>query len=207
MGETPQFYHFYCIYRRSQEKAVEVFAPKKGILTDFLSEDWNLKNIDFKPYNDKSGRTLYPYQEEAVKFLTSRKKGILASEMGSGKTLAAIIAALEDKYEKYLDEAKAFESDRAYDYEKYVDDEKSLIDGIRYDVETAYQKSRDDEKDRQWQSEFDYRALRDAISDEQWQTKADTDRYNVVARLIQSVYNKSNIGVNIDRIMRILGLE
>lgn len=112
-----------------------------------------------------------------------------------------------DNYEKYLDEAKAFESDRAYDYEKYVDDEKSLIDGIRYDVETAYQKSRDDEKDRQWQSEFDYRALRDAISDEQWQTKADTDRYNVVARLIQSVYNKSNIGVNIDRIMRILGLE
>lgn len=102
MGETSQFYHFYCIYRRSQEKAVEVFAPKRAILTDFLSEDWNLKKIDFKPYNERSGRTLYPYQEEAVKFLTSRKKGILASEMGSGKTLAAIIAALEDKYQKIL---------------------------------------------------------------------------------------------------------
>ena len=51
MGETNQFYHFYCIYRRSQEKAVEVFAPKRAILTDFLSEDWNLKEIDFKPYN------------------------------------------------------------------------------------------------------------------------------------------------------------
>ena len=102
MGETSQFYHFYCIYRRSQEKAVELFAPKKAILTDFLSEDWNLKKIDFKPYNERSGRVLYPYQEEAVKFLTSRKKGILASEMGSGKTLAAIVAALEDKYEKIL---------------------------------------------------------------------------------------------------------
>lgn len=102
MGETNLFYHFYCIYRRSQEKAVEVFAPKKAILTDFLSEDWNLKEIDFKPYNERSGRILYPYQEEAVKFLTSRKKGILASEMGSGKTLAAIIAALEDKYQKIL---------------------------------------------------------------------------------------------------------
>ena len=102
MGETNLFYHFYCIYRRSQEKAVEVFAPKRAILTDFLSEDWNLKEIDFKPYNERSGRTLYPYQEEAVKFLTSRKKGILASEMGSGKTLAAIIAALEDKYQKIL---------------------------------------------------------------------------------------------------------
>lgn len=102
MGETSQFYHFYCIYRRSQEKAVELFAPKKAILTDFLSEDWNLKQIDFKSYNERSGRVLYPYQEEAVKFLTSRKKGILASEMGSGKTLAAIVAALEDKYEKIL---------------------------------------------------------------------------------------------------------
>ena len=102
MGETSQFYHFYCIYRRSQEKAVELFAPKKAILTDFLSEDWNLKQINFKPYNERSGRVLYPYQEEAVKFLTSRKKGILASEMGSGKTLAAIVAALEDKYEKIL---------------------------------------------------------------------------------------------------------
>lgn len=102
MGETSQFYHFYCIYRRSQEKAVEVFAPKRAILTDFLSDDWSLKEIDFKPYNERSGRTLYPYQEEAVKFLTSRKKGILASEMGSGKTLAAIIAALEDKYQKIL---------------------------------------------------------------------------------------------------------
>jgi len=97
MGETNLFYHFYCIYRRSQEKAVEVFAPKRAILTDFLSEDWSLKEIDFKLYNERSGRTLYPYQEEAVKFLTSRKKGNLAS-----KTLAAIIAALEDKYQKIL---------------------------------------------------------------------------------------------------------
>ena len=34
LGETSRFYHFYCIYRKSQEKAVELFAPKKGILTD-----------------------------------------------------------------------------------------------------------------------------------------------------------------------------
>ena len=89
MGETNQFYHFYCVYRRSQEKAVEVFAPKKGILTDFLCEDWNLKEIDFKPYNELLGFNLYPHQEEAVKFLTSKKKAILASDMGFGKTIGS----------------------------------------------------------------------------------------------------------------------
>lgn len=102
IGETEGFFHAFCIYRRSQDKAVEVFLPKKAVLTDFRLEDWTKKEIDFEPYNKRSGRTLYPYQEEAVKFLTSRKKCILASDMGSGKTLAAIVAALEDKYSKIL---------------------------------------------------------------------------------------------------------
>lgn len=102
LGETNAFYHFYCIYRRSQEKAVEVFAPKKGILTDFLSEPWEYKEIDFKPYNERSRRILYPHQEEAVKFLTNKKKAILADTMGLGKSTAAIVSALEDKYEKVL---------------------------------------------------------------------------------------------------------
>ena len=102
LGEMNGMYHFYCIYRKSQERAIELFAPKKGILTDFLSEDWSLKEIDFKPYNDKLGFNLYPHQEEAVKFLTSKKKAILADVMGFGKTYSAIVSALEDKYEKVL---------------------------------------------------------------------------------------------------------
>lgn len=102
LGETSTMYHFYCIYRRSQEKAVEVFAPKKGILTDFLSEDWNSKNIDFKPYNERLGFNLYPHQEEAVKFLTSKKKAILAHDMGLGKSISAIVSALEGNFEHVL---------------------------------------------------------------------------------------------------------
>ena len=102
LGEKDNLYHFYCIYRRSQEKAMELFAPKRAILTDFLSEDWTLKEIDFRPYNERLGFNLYPHQEEAVKFLTSRKKAILADVMGFGKTLSAIVSALEDKYEKIL---------------------------------------------------------------------------------------------------------
>ena len=102
LGETDYIYHFFCIYRRSQEKAMEVFVPKDAILTDFLSEDWTLKEIDFKSYNERSGRCLYPHQEEAVKFLTAKKKAILADVMGFGKTTSAIVAALEDKFQKVL---------------------------------------------------------------------------------------------------------
>ena len=102
LGETATAYHFYCIYRRSQKRAMEMFASKKGILTDFLSEPWENKQIDFSPYNERSGRVLYPHQEDAVKFLTSKKKAILADVMGFGKTTSAIVAALEDKYQKVL---------------------------------------------------------------------------------------------------------
>ena len=102
LGETDYIYHFFCIYRRSQEKAMEVFVPKDAILTDFLSEPWQDKLIDFNVYNERSGRCLYPHQEEAVKFLTTKKKAILADVMGFGKTTSAIVAALEDKYQKVL---------------------------------------------------------------------------------------------------------
>lgn len=101
-GETDKVLHFFCIYRRSQEKAIELFAPKRAILTDFLSEPWENKLIDFNVYNERSGRCLYPHQEDAVKFLTSKKKAILADSPGFGKTASAIVAALEDRYQKVL---------------------------------------------------------------------------------------------------------
>ena len=102
LGETDYIYHFFCIYRKSQEKAMEVFVPKDAILTDFLSEPWENKLIDFNAYNERSGRCLYPHQEDAVKFLTTKKKAILADVMGFGKTTSAIVAALEDKFQKVL---------------------------------------------------------------------------------------------------------
>ena len=102
LGETDHIYHFFFIYRRSQEKAIEIFAPKRAILTDFLSEPWENKLIDFNVYNERSGRYLYPHQEDAVKFLTTRKKAILADVMGLGKSVSAIVSALEDNYKKVL---------------------------------------------------------------------------------------------------------
>jgi SNF2 family DNA or RNA helicase len=101
LGETDTMYHFYCIYRRSQEKAVEIFAPKNAILTDFLMEDYHNLDIDFTKYNTDK-RTVMPHQVEAVKFMLSRKRCIIADEMGSGKTFSAILAALEGKFKHIL---------------------------------------------------------------------------------------------------------
>lgn len=85
LGETEHQYIFYAKYRRSQENGTMLIAPKKGILTNFLIEDYNNLEIDFTPYEEKSGIKLYEHQKEAVKFLISRKKAILALDMGSGK--------------------------------------------------------------------------------------------------------------------------
>lgn len=102
IGETKTFYHVYFRYRKSQEKMELKLVPKSAVLTALFVEDFANKVIDFTPYNEKSGMILQPHQEMSVKFLTTRKKGILALEMGLGKSLAAIVAALEDKYQKVL---------------------------------------------------------------------------------------------------------
>lgn len=101
LGETDTMYHFYCIYRRSQDKAIEVFAPKKGILTNFLMEDYHNHPFNVEKYvTDK--RTPLPHQIDAAKFMLSRKKCIIADEMGSGKSYSAILAALEGGFEHIL---------------------------------------------------------------------------------------------------------
>ena len=101
LGETETTYHFYCIYRRSQEKAVEMFVSKKAILTDFLIDDYHNYEFDASKYTN-SGRTPLPHQIDAVKFLLSRKKCIIADDMGSGKSFSAILAALEGNFEHVL---------------------------------------------------------------------------------------------------------
>jgi SWI/SNF-related matrix-associated actin-dependent regulator 1 of chromatin subfamily A len=101
LGETETTYHFYCIYRRSQEKAVEMFVSKKAILTDFLIDDYHNYEFDASKYTS-SGRTPLPHQIDAVKFLLSRKKCIIADDMGSGKSFSAILAAIEGNFEHVL---------------------------------------------------------------------------------------------------------
>ena len=101
MGETSSHYHFYCIYRKSQEKALELFAPKSGILTDFLLKDFHDLDVDFSKVK-LEGRNIMEHQKEAVKFLLSRKKCILADEMGGGKTFSAALAAILGDFKHIL---------------------------------------------------------------------------------------------------------
>lgn len=101
LGETEQLYHMYVKYRKSQEKMIPIFIPKKAILNPLFLEDFNQKYIDFSKYNTTSFK-LKPQQEQGVKFLTSRKKAILAHQMGGGKSITAIVSALEDNYKKIL---------------------------------------------------------------------------------------------------------
>ena len=102
LGETETHYVFYCKYRKSMVNGIRLFAPKNAILTNFLIEDYNNLEIDFTKYEEKSGRKAYEHQKEATKFLLSRKKAILALDMGYGKTFSAILAALEGNYEHIL---------------------------------------------------------------------------------------------------------
>ena len=101
MGETDKFFHVFCIYRRSQERAVELFLPKKAVLTDFLLGDYHDYKFDAEKYATKD-RVPMLHQIEAVQFMVSRKKCIVADEMGSGKTYSAILAAIEGGYEHVL---------------------------------------------------------------------------------------------------------
>lgn len=106
LGETANMFHVYAKWRQSMD-LIEMFLPKKGVITDFLSEDFHDYQVDFSRYNNllhakDPNRTVKPVQEEAVKFLLSRKKCILANEMGTGKTMALSIGAIEGNYDAVL---------------------------------------------------------------------------------------------------------
>ena len=101
LGCTSDFYVFYAKYRRSED-AKMMIVPKNAVLTDFLCEDYTKLDVDFDKYEKISGRKLRDYQEEGVKFLISKKKCILADQMGAGKTTQTIVAALEGNYKHVL---------------------------------------------------------------------------------------------------------
>lgn len=106
LGETANTFHVYAKWRQSMD-LIEMFLPKKGVITDFLTEDFHKYQVDFSRYNNllhakDPNRTVKPVQEEAVKFLLSRKKCILANEMGTGKTMALSIGAIEGNYDAVL---------------------------------------------------------------------------------------------------------
>lgn len=105
LGETENHYHAYVKYRKSQNTAVQCFIPKKALLDQIFLEDHTKMDIDFDKYDHilaKRGRRVLEHQKLAVKFLLSRKKCILADDMGLAKTSSSIIATIEGGFKKTL---------------------------------------------------------------------------------------------------------
>ena len=127
LGETEQFYHMYVKYRKSQEKMIPLFIPKKALLNPLFLENFENKVIDFSKYNSHDF-CLKPHQEQGVKFLTTRKKAILAHQMGGGKTLVSVVSALEDDYKKILVICPAsIKSGWAKEIKRFLNDEDVTI--------------------------------------------------------------------------------
>jgi len=106
LGETATNYHCYVKYRKNMEPK-QCFIPKKAVLTNFLVEDYNNIQVDFDRYdrlsmNKDPNRRLRSHQKDAVKFLLSRKKCILADTMGLGKTTSLSVAAIEGNFDSVV---------------------------------------------------------------------------------------------------------
>lgn len=108
LGETDKFYHCLIQYRKNVEPSY-AFLKKSGVIGNFLLEDYHNVSIDFDRYDrlslsrcPESPRKLKEHQKEAVQFLISRKKCILADDMGLGKSTSLTVASIEGNFDAIL---------------------------------------------------------------------------------------------------------
>lgn len=134
MGETSEMYHMYIQYRKSQTEMLSVFIPKKAILTNFLAPEWRDKEIDFEKYNKLGNIELKPHQQRAIKFLSTRPKSILSLDMGLGKSLCAVVSALENNFNKILIICPAsLKTNWKNEISRFVDEEEiTIVEGSKW---------------------------------------------------------------------------
>ena len=106
IGETKSIFHVLIKYRQNMEP-MEMFISKKAILENFLVDDYHNIQVDFNRYDMLSSskdpnRKIKEHQKEAVQFLLSRKKCVLADDMGVGKSLELSIASIEGNFDSVL---------------------------------------------------------------------------------------------------------
>ena len=97
LAENEKSYHIYGKLKKNQVDSKMYWLPKTQVLDDPYFEELNV-DVDFEKYNkilEKQGKKLYEHQERGIKFLLSRNGSILADDMGLGKSIQSIIAALE----------------------------------------------------------------------------------------------------------------
>lgn len=103
LGETKTTYHCLIQYRQSVPPRME-FLSKKGVITNFLVDDYHAYPVDFDKFDAIStakdpNRKLMQHQKEGVQFLLSRKRCVIADGMGCGKTTTLSVAAIEGNFE------------------------------------------------------------------------------------------------------------
>ncbi len=104
LAENEKSFHIYGKLKRNQEVSRMYWLPKTQVTDDPYFESIDI-DVDFTKYNDVlalQGKKLYAHQETGVKFLLSRNCCILADDMGLGKSIQSIIAALESGAKKIL---------------------------------------------------------------------------------------------------------
>jgi SWI/SNF-related matrix-associated actin-dependent regulator 1 of chromatin subfamily A len=134
LAETDKTYHVYGKLKKNQKESKMYWLPKTQVTDDPYFEPIQV-DVDFTKYNEilaKQSKKLYKHQEEGIKFLLSRNGCILADDMGLGKSIQSIIAALESGAKKILVVAP---SSAKINWEREINvfcDETVIIDGKKW---------------------------------------------------------------------------
>ena len=135
LAETDKSYHVYGKLKQNQKESKMYWVPKTQVNDDPYFEKVDV-DVDLTKYNEilsKFGKTLYKHQEDGIKFLLSRNGCILADDMGLGKSMQSIIAALESGAEKIL---IVTTSSTKINWEREINvfcNETTIIEGKKWD--------------------------------------------------------------------------
>jgi SWI/SNF-related matrix-associated actin-dependent regulator 1 of chromatin subfamily A len=133
LAETDKAYHIYGKLTKKSESKL-FWLPKTQVTDDPYFEAISV-DVDFTKYNDilsLSNKKLYQHQEEGIKFLLSRNGCILADDMGLGKSIQSIIAAIESGAKKIL---VVCPSSTKINWEREINvfcDDTTIIDGKKF---------------------------------------------------------------------------
>ena len=95
LGETEKTYHVKGKVFKNQKYSPLFYIPKTQVNENLMDIKVDV-DVDFDKYQkmDKRGWRVFKHQEEGIKFLLSRKKCILADDMGLGKVIANDVPVL-----------------------------------------------------------------------------------------------------------------
>lgn len=136
LADTDKSFHIYGKLKQNQTESKMYWIPKTQVTDDPYFEKIEV-SVNFEKYNNilsKYGKKLYKHQEDGIKFLLSRNGCILADDMGLGKSMQSIIAALESGAEKIL---IVTTSSTKINWQREINvfcNETTIVDGKKWDT-------------------------------------------------------------------------